>query len=176
MQNAQRLSIILLLCCLSHAAFSQGYLYIGTQRYPSIYVGLFRFPGDVFFRRNFSAPALSVEVAKRNGGGWLVISTYCQYCDCGFFSRHFAGDVYLYLSDGSVIKCYDRGLRDCLNDDIIGIYMLSAAEVMRLKQHSIESIRFTIGPPKNVIGGRRESFIATSSEDTRQPIRQLFGN
>jgi hypothetical protein len=72
MQNAQRLSIILLLCCLSHAAFSQDYLYIGTQRYPSIYLGRFGFPGDAFFRRDFSDPDpyISVEVAKRNGGGF----------------------------------------------------------------------------------------------------------
>lgn len=173
MQNVWRLSITLVLCWLGHAALAQEYFYIGEQRYPAVYVGSFSFPGSFLYQEpsssfetssfiDRSAPSLSVRVAKRSGGGWLVLSTYC-----GIPYARFSGNVYLYLSDGSVIKCYDRGLKDYINNRAVGVYMLSAAEVARLKQHSIDSIRFTIDG---------KSYIATGSEDTRQPIRELFGN
>ncbi|WP_157630087.1 hypothetical protein [Thermonema rossianum] len=170
MQNVGKLLFVLLLCTLSRATFAQNYFYIGEQRYKATPSRSFSFPGKNEFLIDYdgSTPFINVSIAKRSNGGYLVLSLYCT-----FRFNQFSGNVFLYLSDGSVIKCYDRNMGDYVNNKIIGVYLLSPAEIERLKRHRIESIRFSV---KHRFEVQSQSYIATGSANTTEDVRMLFGN
>lgn len=169
MQNVGRLLFVLLLCTLSRATFAQNYFYIGEQRYKTTPSWSFSFPGGHELSMDYqgTTPFINVSIAKQSNGGYLVLSLYT------FHFNQFSGNVFLYLSDGSVIKCYDRNMGDYVNNKIIGVYLLSSAEIERLKRHRIESIRFSV---KNRFEVQSQSYIASGSANTTEDVRMLFGN
>lgn len=111
----------------------QNFIYKGDQQYEATRSWRFRMNGEYWT----GDPVFTV--AKHSNGGYLMISINVPYS-----SHYIAGTVMVFLNDGSVIKCTDRGIRDHVDNRSIALYNFTSAEVERLKTHRIVRIRFSI--------------------------------
>ena len=58
-----------------------------------------------------------------------------------------ANKLIIYLDDGTVISCTDRGINDNVDDVAISAYRLTSSEIGKMKESSINTIRFEIVCP-----------------------------
>jgi hypothetical protein len=58
-----------------------------------------------------------------------------------------SGKLIIYLDDGTVISCIDRGINDNVDDIAISAYTLTTAELNKMKQSNINTIRYQIECP-----------------------------
>ena len=128
--------------------FSQNYIYIGDDQFKSTNTWEFKMNAKYWT----SSPEL-VVAKKKDGSGYLMISM-----DVPFKSTYIGGTVFLFLEDGSIIKCTDKGIRDHLDDQSIAIYNFTKGEINSLKTKKIAKIRFSI------LGGHegKETFTANN--------------
>ena len=117
-------------------SFSQNYIYIGNNRYPSTETWEFVVDMDSHFK-----PKLWVTVAKRSNGGYLMLKGSTSGC---FGNCSFSGNIVVFLSNGDLITCFDRGIKDNVNDNFISVYNLTNNEIALLKQYRITQVRFSI--------------------------------
>lgn len=117
---------------LSIQAFSQNYMYIGDKEY----IGT---PNWKFSGGSITQSAISLSIAKNGKEGYLFLST-------GMELMHDAltGNVYLYLENGKRITCYDKGIKDRVNDKNMGVYSLNANEIQLLKTYRITQVRYSM--------------------------------
>lgn len=54
------------------------------------------------------------------------------------------GGITIYLEDGSIIKCVDRGMYDRVNNKSTTIYNLANPEIKQLMKSDIHSIRYSL--------------------------------
>ena len=103
-------------------------------------------------------------IAKnKNESGYLMIAI-----NVPFKSHYIGGTAFLFLNNGTTIKCFDKGIRDHLNNQSLVIYNLTKEEIGLLKSSRISSIRFSI------IGGMegKQSFTA----DNKKPMFFSYNN
>lgn len=55
-----------------------------------------------------------------------------------------SGKLVIYLDDGTVIACIDRGIKDNVNDIASSAYSLTNEELSKLKNSNINTIRYQI--------------------------------
>ena len=58
-----------------------------------------------------------------------------------------ANKLIIYLDDGTVISCTDRGINDNVDDVATSAYRLTASEISKMKGSNINTIRFEIVCP-----------------------------
>ena len=58
-----------------------------------------------------------------------------------------ANKLIIYLDDGTVISCADRGINDNVDDVATSAYRLTASEISKMKGSNINTIRFEIVCP-----------------------------
>ena len=58
-----------------------------------------------------------------------------------------ANKLIIYLDDGTVISCTDRGINDNVDDVATSAYRLSASEISKMKGSNLNTIRFEIVCP-----------------------------
>jgi hypothetical protein len=58
-----------------------------------------------------------------------------------------SGKLIIYLDDGSVISCIDRGINDNVDGIAISAYYLTPTELTKMKQSNINTIRYQIVCP-----------------------------
>lgn len=122
---------ILLFICLATNAHSQNNIYVGTAKFNATYTWTFEINGGWIQGDG------EVTFAKRTGGGMLLVSVKD-------FNGNIKGDLFVYLQDGSVIKCIDRNIKDNVDHYSMAVYYLTTSEIEKLKKSDIDDIRFTV--------------------------------
>lgn len=112
---------------------SQNLFFIGDKSYKIIEFQELTTKGESSFTE------LKVSIGKDGENGLIILSK-------NDFSRDLkiSGELLIYLDDGSIIRCVDRGVRDRVNSTITTVYFLTASEVNRLKGENINTIRYSI--------------------------------
>lgn len=54
------------------------------------------------------------------------------------------GKIIIYLEDGSIINCIDRGMYDRVNKKSTAVYKLDNSEIKQLEKSNIHSIRYSL--------------------------------
>ncbi|MCR9289967.1 MAG: hypothetical protein NXI23_21535 [Bacteroidetes bacterium] len=124
------LTLVILFC---DSAFSQNYIYNGDNQYESTNSWNFEMNG------NYWTGNPQLTVAKHSNGGYLMIAL-----DVPIKQHYIGGTVTVFLSDGSTIKCTDKGIRDHVDNQSIALYNFTKSEIELLKSHRITRVRFSI--------------------------------
>ena len=124
--------ILLLFCFISFYSIGQNSIYIGSEKYKSTATWSFKNNGD------WMQGPVEVSIGKKSNGGIIMISIK------SFQNEHIKGNLMIYLDDGSVIKCLDKGIYDAVDNKSIAVYYLTPSEIELLKNSDISSIRFSI--------------------------------
>lgn len=136
--NMSRLCLLLSFAGLGLCLRAQeAFVYHGDNRYASTPTWTFSLDKMV---NSYGGAILEVSVAKKGVGGLLWLSI-----EVPFEEEQIAGTVHLFLDDGSVVKCFDKGIRDHVDDRAISLYSLTDKEIEVLRKHRIDTIRFTVG-------------------------------
>lgn len=118
-------------------AYGQSYIYIGDNRYEATNSWKFEMNGTYY---QGDTDIIELTVAKRsNGGGYLIAAI-----DILSESNYIGGLITVFLSNGSVIKCTDKGVRDYVDNQSIAIYNFTNSEIKLLRSFRIMKIRFSI--------------------------------
>ena len=132
----QLFSLLLVLSALK--ANSQNQIYVGDKSYPSTINWSFKTP-------NYSMTA-NYSIAKYSKGGYLMF----EYSGSGgCWPTNEPGDLLIYLENNEMIRCVNRGIRDCVNDKILSLYKFTFLEMNKLKKYRIKRIRFSVGESIN---------------------------
>ncbi|GEM53670.1 hypothetical protein EB1_34600 [Empedobacter brevis NBRC 14943 = ATCC 43319] len=155
--------ILIFLFHLSFYSFSQNYIYKGQERYLAT-------PSWTYSVNNEFRSYIDLQVAKKNHGGYLMIS---------YYESNFYGfpnfDIYLYLEDGSVIKCLNRNINDYVDKKIFKMFQLTSTEIDKLKISRIKTVRFGNKTAENY--DYVKSLISnTNYSETEKDIYKLFEN
>lgn len=148
-------TIMTVFMCLFGSA--QNYIYKGDKQYESTNSWEFKMNGR-YWTGN---PELTV--AKHSNGGYLMISI-----DVPFKSHHIGGTVIVFLSDGTTVKCTDKGIRDHVDNQSIALYNFTNSEIERLKENRITRVRFSI------VGGMEGT--ETFTADNKKTVFALYGS
>lgn len=131
MKNLILTTILTVTTCLT--VFAQNYIYRGDKQYEATSSWEFELNGHYWTRNP------EFTVAKHPNGGYLMISI-----EVPFNQHYIGGTVTIFLSDGSTIKCTDKGIRDHVDNKSIALYNFTKTEIDLLKQNRITRIRFSI--------------------------------
>ncbi len=155
------LLIVILFFTLTTTLKAQELLFIGEKSYPS--TSSFTFSSDeVPFGKS-----LEIAIARNNRKGMLILSS--EVFIPGMIIK---GNVLLYLEDGTVIKCLDRGIRDYVNRTATTVYYLTEEEIDILKVTNIDTIRFTM----KCAGGECYSETTHNYSVSNQHTKTLVGH
>ena len=58
-----------------------------------------------------------------------------------------ANKLIVYLDDGTVISCTDRGINDNVDDVATSVYRLTSSEIGKMKKSNINTVRYEIVCP-----------------------------
>lgn len=83
--------------------------------------------------------ALDVQIFKTNTGGKIVLTL--KVSDPSFY---IGNNVYLFLEDGNVITCTDKGIRSTSGKEIQSSYFINPREIALLKKQTLTDVRFQI--------------------------------
>lgn len=141
--------IIGLYCQLS---FGQNYIYRGTTKYEST-------PSYDFSCNScpMGGGTLKVSIAKTAAGGLLLLTTSTP-----FSQEQIAGTVLVYLADGTIITCTDKGIKDRLDGNSMALYSFTGAEMEQLMSSNVYKIRFSI---RNNMMRSSENLSAVNEDD-----------
>lgn len=131
-------------------------IFVGTKSYPATPTVVFQYS-----KSSYSSSELSITFGKKEDhSGLILLSIEMSNCGHSLEWENLSGDILLYLEDGSVIRCLDKGYADKLNCRIQKIYFFTSNEITRLREVNISTIRFTIG---GMIHGDGDSYTASST-------------
>lgn len=127
----KKLLALLLFVVSVTSAYSQNLYLIGNNSYKAT--------TSIGFRPNGSHGIDFVIMRKNDGSGMIALSGESMQSSIAF-----RGNSYLFLDDGSRIVLIDRRRYDFKDETATTIYDLTASEIERLKQTSINTIRATM--------------------------------
>ncbi len=131
---------------------SQNYIYFGDNQYKA--TETWRFQDNFGVSSNYYP---EITIANKNNGGYFMMSI-----SASFKSIYLTGTTVIFLNNGNTIKCYDKGIKDHLNDRSIALYTLTNSEIELLKSARITQIRYSV---KGVgIGGNTKSYTAANKK------------
>ena len=136
-------------------ALSQNVIYKGDQQYPA--TNSWNFKCESYFGDG----GLDVQIAKTVNGGYLMLSINVPATS--FF---IGGPVYLFLTDGSIVTCTDKGIKDNVDKKSIVLYVFNHAEMDKLKILDIQKIRFSVKQDMGPYGESIENYTATNKRDS----------
>jgi|SRR5690606_4812475 len=112
---------------------------------------------------------IEVSLGKKSSGGIVLLQKY----NGDFYNRNteFTGNLFLYLSDGSVIKCIDRKMFGYTDDTASAIYYLTDSEIGNLKKYDIVRVGYSLF----INGFETKNFSAVNSNsNTSLAVQKLF--
>lgn len=127
------LTLIALTFTFQNSLKAQSLFFIGDKSYPST--------GSFELKLNSSYDNLKCLIAKNGTAGFFVISKGTMT------GSVIKGKAIIYLDDGSVLTLLDKGKRDYVDETSTNVYSLTAAEIIKLKNSNINTVRFTIKCP-----------------------------
>ena len=139
------ISTILLLLMINLTVKAQNYIYEGNRQYQSTETWDFG-----------PYPGLKAAIAKHSNGGYLMLKQYVP-----FKSHYIGGTVTVFLANGALIKCTDKGIKDHVDGNSIALYNFTKSEIEQLKKYRIVRIRYSIISP----GFGSENYTADNEKD-----------
>lgn len=124
---------ILILLLFSLNVVGQNYIYRGDKQFLATNSWSFKLNGQYWTEDP------EITIAKTSFGGYLMISI-----EVPFKQHYIGGTVTIFLTDGTTIKCTDKGVRDHVDNKSIALYNFTKAEIELLKYLRISKIRFSI--------------------------------
>lgn len=131
-------TILLIILALSYAVNMNGqnFTFIGENSYPS--TDKFTLQSN---SENEDIGDLNLVFAKDKTTLLIVVSSKLTNV------VKIAKKLIIYLDDGTVISCTDRGINDNVDDIAISAYHLTNAELNKMKNSNINTIRYEIVCP-----------------------------
>ncbi|MCZ2845121.1 MAG: hypothetical protein O2U61_01265 [Candidatus Bathyarchaeota archaeon] len=134
-----RICLLFILLLTSGLVSSQNLFFIGEESYPSTRSFRLSSNSDIDSRGlHGGLYSLNITIAKNENKGMLVLSTKTL---TGLFIK---GKTLVYLENGDVISCVDRGIYDKVNGISTTVYRLTSGEIDALKDSNIHTIRFNL--------------------------------
>lgn len=120
----------------SNCTLAQGFTFIGEKSYPS----------TAGYHLNSNSDKedigdLAVTFAKDSDQALIIVSSKLTG------SVKIANKLIIYLDDGSVISCSDRGINDNVDEVAVSAFYLTKGELIKLRNSNIQTIRFEIVCP-----------------------------
>ena len=90
-----------------------------------------------------------------------------------------ANKLIIYLDDGTVISCTDRGINDNVDDIATSAYRLTPSEISKMKKSNINTVRYEIVCPICGVFNIWEGVYSASSKessktDFTEVVEQFF--
>ena len=148
-----KLKILLLFLFISITARSQEIMTLKAKNYKATSVWNFITPNYALTNE------VKVQIAKTENGGILKLSAATT--NTNFI---LSGTVYVYLSDNSFISCTDKGIFENSQNTLNSYFVFTAAEMTKLKQSNIASIRFNIKGTSNDFSSQTGNFTAINKQ------------
>jgi len=114
----------------------QNFAFIGEKSYPSTNKYTLQTNSDKEHIND-----ITLVFAKDGEKGLIILSSKLSN------AVKISGKLVIYLDDGTVISCVDRGINDNVNDVAIAAYYLTYEELEKMKQSNINTIRYQIKCP-----------------------------
>ena len=149
--------IIALMCCCGYQAVAQP-----ETRISATHTDNATATWDFLCERYALTGILSVQLTKTAKGAGLRLSATVS--DPAYY---IGGTVYLFLADNTIITCTDKGMRYMQQHTAIANYVLTTAEINKLKTTRITDIRFAIL-------GRESAFSSQTGNFTAINRKQYF--
>ena len=153
------LILALIVVCMS-GVNGQNFAFIGENSYPSTQRFELESNSD-----NEDILNLNLVFAKDSISPLIIVSS--KLTDV----VKIANKLIIYLDDGIVISCADRGINDNVDDVAIAAYRLTTSEVAKMKQSNINTIRYEIVCP---ICGRFNSWSGVYSASNKGSVKTDF--
>ncbi|MBN1185877.1 MAG: hypothetical protein JXB49_26590 [Bacteroidales bacterium] len=109
----------------------QNLFFIGENSYPCTETITLQPNSD-------NANELNVLLAKDGGKGLIAVSTESS------IGANFSEKLIIYLEDGTVITCTDRGTSDIVDHRAKAVYFLTRDQLDKMKNSDIHTIRYTL--------------------------------
>lgn len=160
MKSIILLSVIIIFGTLSNTA--QNTFFVGSKKYDCTYT--FTLQSNTELDKH----NLDVVIAKNGEAGMIVLSTEVMMGEeVGLKIR---GNATIYLEDGTVIICADRGKYDFVDNTATTIYYLTKEEINKMKLSNIETIRFSLKCSPGAYSSESGSFTASNRDSATFPF------
>jgi len=116
---------------------------IKTQAQNLVFIGEKSFPcSETFILKSNSASEriddLSITFAKDDIKNLIVVSSKLVR------TVRISGKLIIYLKNGNVITCMDKGIKDNVDDVATTAYYLTSQELSKLRESNIHTIRYEV--------------------------------
>ncbi|WP_324720377.1 hypothetical protein [Salinimicrobium sp. HB62] len=119
-----------------------------------------------------SKPEIDVMFVKKADQYMLVLSKSAP-----MGQSRLKGDILLYLDDGSVIKCVDRGINDYVNETSTSMYYLSDSGIEKLRNSNLHTLRYsTTGGDYTAVNKGKESLNIYVPFIKKANVPKILGN
>lgn len=127
------LFLTILFLCYTRETKAQNLVFIGENSYPCTKTFTLKSNSDSDYISD-----LNLVFAKEGNKGFLVVSSKLVR------TVRISGKLVIYLDDGTVITCIDKGIKDNVDDIASTGYYLTNEELSKLKKSNINTIRYMI--------------------------------
>jgi hypothetical protein len=152
-------TFLILIFLTSIMSFGQNIIYKGNKKYIATDIWTFK------CENYFWVGDLDVQIAKTNEGGYLKLSI-----EVPTNSEYIGSSVFIFLEDGAVITCSDKGIKDYLDKQSVVLYILTQSEMEKLKSFEINKIRFKIKTKYSKYNQDPGSFTAYNQKEVKNQI------
>ncbi|MFC0263380.1 hypothetical protein [Fontibacter flavus] len=130
-----KISFLSIFCFIVFEGNSQNLFFIGEKSYPSSenFNLVSQTEGQLYIEKKVNG-----FFAKDGEDGFLILSPENES------QMMIKGKIIIYLEDGTIINCLDRGIYDRVNQKSTTVYRLNNLELQKLKKSDIHSIRYTL--------------------------------
>ena len=127
--------LILVIFAITYAIETNGQnlVFIGENSFPSTETFTLLSNSDSDFIND-----LNLVFAKDGTKGLLVVSSKLVS------TVRISGKLIIYLNDGTVITCFDKGINDNVDDIATSAYYLTNEELAKMKKNNINTVRYEI--------------------------------
>lgn len=138
---------------------AQNYIYHGDNQYESTSTWTFKLNGQ------YSTDVIELTIAKHSNGGYLMLSI-----EVPTNGIELVGTVYVFLENGSIIKCTDKNIKDYVDNKAIALYNYTMDEIEKLKESHISKIRFSMNTSESFTADNENQ---VSMKESLEKINEL---
>jgi len=128
-------TLITITAFLTLNTYAQNFFFIGENNYPVTEMCTLQSNSDT---SSSYINNLNVLFGKSGDVGVIIVSTKTVS------TVRISGKLLIYLDDGSVISCLDKGVKDNVDDIASTAYHLTNADLSKLKNSNINTIRYEV--------------------------------
>lgn len=135
-----------------------------------------QYPSTPTWRMSGSKYIMDVLIVKKNDGTGYLVAGAQEKTGWNIEDYAIAGTFYVYLKNGSTIKCVDRKRYGSINGIITNYYNLTKEEINELKGNNITGVMFSIGWYMSYFNrvDDKHSYSASYYGSTKYDVQQLF--